>query len=1011
MSGLFDAPGPRWFTIAAHRPFVEDLAAGLLAALGGDDPEALADCTVLTPTRRGARALADGFVRAAGGRAVLLPQILALGDLDEGEPPFEPGDLALDLPPAVAPLRRRFELARLVAAHQDLFERDLDAAAALELGDALAGFLDSMQIEEIADPGRLDALVEGDLARHWLRSAEFLRIATVAWPRRLAELGLMDVTERRAALLRALAERWRADPPPRPLVAAGSTGSAPATADLLRIVAAAPLGAVVLPGLDLDLADDAWDQVGEGHPQRTMRLLLDRAGVGRAEVRPWPGAETTAAALRGRSRRRVINEALRPAEATGDWVQVIGSLRAEGAAAGIDPIAEGLEGLSLVTARTEEDAAGAAAVLLRETLETPGRTAALVTPDMALARRVSARLARWGVAVDSSAGVALAATAPGTLAALVAGAAADPLSPTLLLSILKHPLVRLGRDVETLARERRVLERRALRGPRPASWEALRERLAPRQPPTPAEGGMSGVGLAEDLEAALALAAFPFADGPTTAGDAARGLAEAMEALCAPPEGGAGALWAGPAGEAAAGLLAALMDEATALPPADAGRSAALIERLLASQVVRSGGAAHPRLRILGAIEARLVRADRLVLAGLEEGVWPRPPAADPFLSRPMRARLGLPPPERRIGLSAHDFAQAAGAPDVILINVERRDGQPAVKSRWLWRLETLAKGAGLALPRRDDALAWSRALDAALAAPPPELAPARGPEPRPPVAARPRGLFVTQVETWVRDPYAVYARQVLKLRALAPPDERVEVRIRGTAIHAAFEVLAEDWPVLAPDAADAFAGLYIQALRDAGAPEPSLARETVLAARAGAWVADFERRRREAGVTVLVERQGALAVPGADFTVSAKCDRLEIGADAVHVLDFKTGRAPSAKEMETGFSPQLTLTAAIAAGGGFPGVAPRPPGELVYVRVTGREPAGEEHLRAEPGESAALAEAALAGLAALVVRYDDEAQPYRSRIAPRFVKAYPGDYDHLARVREWSTGDDEDDG
>lgn len=999
---LLEGPGPRWFNIAAHRPFVEDLAAGLLAEFGGGSPEALADCTVLTPTRRGARTLADAFVRAGGGRAVLLPQILALGDLDEGEPPFEPGDLALDLPPAVAPLRRRFELARLVVAHQDLFERTLDAAAALELADALAAFLDSMQIEEVADAGRLDALVEGDLAKHWLRSARFLRIATQAWPARLAELGLMDVTERRAALLRALAARWRAEAPSRPLIAAGSTGSAPATADLLRVVAEAPLGAVVLPGLDTDLADDAWEKITEGHPQRTLQLLLRRAGIERDAVRPWPSLETTAQSLRGRSRRRVINEALRPAEATGDWVQVIEKLREEGRKAGVDPIAEGLEGLSVLTARTEDEAAAAAAVLLREALETPGRTAALVTPDVALARRVSARLARWGVAADSSAGTPLAATEPGVLAALAAQAAADPLSPTVLLSILKHPLVRLGRDAEALSKAARTLERRGLRGPRPASWEAVREKLDQDE----------AVSLARDLEAALALAAFPYLDGPAGAGEAARGLAEAMEALCAAPEGGTGGLWAGAAGEALASLLAALMDEAEGLPPGDAARSAALMERLLAGQVVRTGGAAHPRLRILGAIEARLVRADRLVLAGLEEGVWPRPPEVDPLLSRPMRQSLGLPPPERRVGLSAHDFAQAAGAPHVTLINVERRDGQPAVKSRWLWRLETLAKGAGLSLPRRDDILEIARALDGALADPPPELAPARPPEPRPPAAVRPRHLFVTQVETLVRDPYAVYARHVLKLRALSPPDERVEVRIRGTAIHSAFEALAEGWATLAPgEEGAAFADLYVRALREAGAPEPSLAREVVLAGRAGAWVADFERRRREAGMEVLVERQGSLAVPGVDFRVSAKCDRLEIGPDAVHVLDFKTGRAPSQKEIETGFSPQLTLTAAIAAGGGFEGVPARDPGELVYVRVTGREPPGEEILRAGPGDSGVLAEQALAGLAALAARYEREATPYRSRTAPRFVHTYAGDYDQLARVREWSTGDDEDEG
>lgn len=988
---LFGPESPRWFTIPAHRPFVEDLAAGLVATLGPGDPEALSEAIVLTPTRRGARALADAFVRAAGGRAVLLPQIRALGDLDEGEPPFEPGDLALDLPPAISPLRRRFELARLVAEHAGMFERRLDAAAVLELADALAGFLDSLQIEEVADLSRVETLVQGDLALHWLKSARFLSLATVRWPERLAELGVVDVTERRTALLRALAEAWRRKPPTGPLVAAGSTGTAPATADLLRVVAAAPRGAVVLPGLDRDLADSAWDEVRDEHPQGAMHRLLSRAGLTRADVGLWPGSDD--AGVRGRSRRRVVNEALRPAQATADWVGAIKAIRDEGASARVDPIAEGLEGLSVVAARTEEEAAAVAALLLREVLETPGKTAALVTPDAVLARRVSARLARWGAPADSSAGGSLSGAPIGVLINLVAGLAADPLDPVRLLAVLKHPLSGF-RDEPAV----RALEDRGLRGARPRDWPELHARLG--------KAGEVAAEAARRLETALALAAAPFAGGTAAPAAAARALVQGLEAI-----GPAADLWFGAAGDCASALMAGIIEEGDGLPGADAAGFAALIERLVATQTVRVSGATHPRLRILGAIEARLIRADRLVLAGLEEGVWPRSPAADPFLSRSMRQTLGLPPPERRIGLAAHDFAQAACAPEVTLIHVERRDGQPAVKSRWLWRLETLARGAGVAVPGRPDVLAWARALDAPPADLPPSLQQARPPEPRPPTAARPRGLFVTQVETLVRDPYAVYARQVLGLRALSPPDERVEVRIRGTAIHKAFERLSEAWAGLDPDrAGGVFAAYYLDELRASGATEASLARERALAVRAGDWVAAFERHRRDPGVQVLVERKGTLAIPEIAFELSAKADRLEIDGDAVHVLDFKTGRAPTDKEIRTGFSPQLTLTAAIAAGGGFADVGAKAPGELVYVRVTGREPAGEQLVRgAAGGESWDLAARALEGLKALVTRYDDPAQPYRSRTAPRFVKTYASDYDHLARVREWSAGDEED--
>uniref|UniRef100_UPI0035B49B46 double-strand break repair protein AddB n=1 Tax=Phenylobacterium sp. TaxID=1871053 RepID=UPI0035B49B46 len=654
MTDLFARPGPRWFSIPAHRPFVQDLAAGIYEALAPQGPDALSQAIILTPTRRGARALADAFIAAGGGRAVLPPQIRPLGDLDEGEPPFEPGDLAVDLPAAIGPLRRRFELARLVKAHERELGRELDAAGALELAEALGSFLDSLQIEEVSGEG-LAELVGADLAEHWRISREFLEMALVEWPRRLADLGFVDVSQRRVALLRKLGEAWSERPPQGVLIAAGSTGTAPATADLLAVIAAAPRGCVVLPGLDDSLAERAWIEVGEQHPQGAMRRLLHRAGVERRDVMDWPASFTLDS--RGRWRRRIINEALRPAERTADWLSVIDNLRHEGQADGVDAIAEGLAGLSVISAQAEEEAATVAALLLRETLDQPDRTAALVAPDQTLARRVAAKLARWGVAADSSAGLSLSGCPSGVLAGLVTRATVDPLDPVVLLAILKHPLVRLGLPPEDLASAAADLERHGLRGPRPASWEVLERRLA-------AKSAEPTLGLAPRLRAALA--ALAFADQAEPPAEAARRLAQTLETLAADEHGDTGELWAGHGGEALGRLLAGLMEESDGLPPVTPRGFAELVAGLMSTESVRTGGATHPRLRILGAIEARLTRADRLVVAGLEEGVWPQGAPLDPFLSRPMRERLGLPPPERRVGLAAHDFAQAACAPEVV---------------------------------------------------------------------------------------------------------------------------------------------------------------------------------------------------------------------------------------------------------------------------------------------------------------------------------------------------------
>lgn len=995
MTAFFERSGPRWFNIPAHRPFADDLARGLYEALSPFGPEALSDALVLTPTRRGARALADAFVRAAEGRAVLPPQMRPLGDLEAGEPPFEPGDLALDLPAAIDPLRRRFELTRLVAEHWSLLPgRELTASAALELADALGGFLDSLQIEEIEAGEKLAGLVEADLAEHWRVSREFLETALVEWPKRLAALGVVDVSERRVRLLRRLAEVWSAKPPQGVLVAAGSTGTAPATADLLAVIAAAPRGSVVLPGLDDSLAETAWLHVDEQHPQGALRRLLARSGIDREHVEVWPAS--LAHRAQGRWRRRVVNEALRPPKATADWLRAIDQLRAEAEADGVDPVAEGLAGLSLVSARSEEEAATVAALLLREALETPDKTAALVTPDQALARRVTAKLGRWGIVPDSSAGESLAGSRCGVLAQLVARAATDPLQPVVLLALLKHPYVRLGLEPAELARQREALERHGLRGARPWTWDGLRARLA--------EKGQAARPLVDRLEARLA---DPPQEGAVA--DLARGLTATMEALAADEHGDAGDLWSGHGGEAMSRLLAGLIHDAGGLPEVSARGFADLLSRLVEGETVRTGGATHPRLRILGAIEARLVRADRLVVAGLEEGVWPRGAPLDPFLSRPMRKTLGLPPPERRVGLSAHDFAQAACAPEVILLHAERREGQPAVKSRWLWRLETLARGAAVELPGRPEAVAWARSLDA-----PDAYAPAGRPAPCPPVDARPRELFVTRIETLTRDPYAVWARDILNLRPLERPDEPVEARARGTAIHAAFERFATDHPAELPaDAAAIFEALYVEELEKAGMPREALARETALAREAAAWVAELEARRRADGRAIHVEQTGKLPirVDGHEVVLGAKADRIEADPQGHgHILDYKTGRAPSQKVVDAGFSPQLTLTAAILAHGGFAEIGRLTPGELIYLEVTGRRPAGREEVRASVDESAGAAERALEGARRLLARYFQPDQPYVSRTAPQFVKSYASDYDHLARVFEWSTSGEEGD-
>lgn len=995
---------PRWRTIPAHRPFLSDLAAGVLDWLGDAPPETLSDAVILVPNRRAARAFTGALSDLVQGRPLLLPQVRPLGDLEEDEAPFAPGELGLDLPPAIAPLTRRFEMARMIV---ERFDDRLSPMAALGMADALGGFLDSCQLEEIEDLDRIDALVEGDLAEHWLRSAAFLGLAARAWPARLAELGLVDPAWRRARLLRLLANRWAESPPLHPVIVAGSTGTAPAAADVLAAVARAPLGCVVIPGLDTRMADDVWAQVDWQHPQHALKRLLDRADVDRAGVAPWflPPLPPRAAA-RARARQRLIDETLRPAEATDDWRAEIRRIRAEAAEAGeaADPIAEGLEGLTVLAVRAEEEAAAAIALMMRETLETPGKTCALVTPDLALGRRVEARLARWNIVPDSSAGAPLSRMPAGVLLDLCARWMAEPMKPQTLLALLKHPLVRLE---DAAARD--ALEEHALRGPRPRDWSRIRERLLKAAEPddrgrTPPEWKTdrlaSARALTDRLEGLSAAASVFTPAAPLDT--AARALVELAEALCGQ------VLWAGRDSEAAASLMSGLIAGGASLGALDRRAFAELVSTLLTEETVRTGGATHPALRILGAVEARLVRADRMILAGLEEGVWPNAAPTDPFLSRGQRKTLGLPPPERRLGQTAQDFVQAACADEAILVHCERRGGQPAVKSRWLWRLDMLTRGADtkdapVQVHAPAGVAAWTAALDAP--AGPAQLA--RRPAPRPPVSRRPRSLYVTRIERWVRDPYAIHARHILGLEELKRPGASQEAMDRGNAVHKAIERAFDLWPGALPDDyADQLERLLLAALDEYGFEEAAMAREAPLARNSAVWLADFERRRRARGIELLVEQKGRLTfdAAGGPFTVKAFADRIELSTTGGAVMDFKTGLPPTVKEMQAGFAPQLTLTGAILAAGGFEATrGPVEANELAYVRVVGRATPGEVAVRAVGAEAAALSQSTLERLQRLVARFDDESQPYQSWVAPKYMlKSLGGSYDRLARVWEW---------
>ncbi len=988
------AAGNRVFTIPPGYSFVDALAEGLLRRF--PNPLELGAARVLLPTRRACRSLQEAFLRVGGGKPLLLPRMLPLGDLDPDELTVAGEGLewaaaeAADLPQAIPPLRRQLLLTRLIrhwpgASHG----QPLGEEQANRLAGELARLLDQVETEGL-DFAALDSLVPEVYADHWKQTLRFLEIVTQAWPAIQAEEDAIGPAERRRRLLELQAAAWSAAPPQGPVIAAGSTGSIPATARLIGVIAKLPQGLVVLPGLDQDSDPALWPiiEADPSHPQHGLALLLKQLELSVAQVALWPACES--AALHA-ERARLVNTALWPAAATRDWTQAAQAGDLKRAAAALPGT------VTRIDAATSGEEAAAIALLLRQALETPEKRAALVTPDRDLARRVAAELRRWDIAIDDSAGQPLSRTAPGVFLRLTAAMLSEALAPLPLLAALKHPLASGGLAPGAFRRRVRALETAALRGPRPApGFAGLRQTLGQNK-----RAPKELAGWLKDLEARTK----PFLDALATRENRLPVLIEAhiacAEALAeSAEESGAERLWSGEAGEAAAMFLDELREAARG-QSLETASYAGLLNELLAGQVVRPRYGSHPRLAILGPLEARLYHVELMILGGLNEGAWPAETEAGPWLSRPMRETFGLPPLERRIGLSAHDFAQAFSAPEVVLTRARRVGGAPSVASRWLLRLEAFlgALDAKQALQPLQAWQGWAQRLDR-----PDAVEPCARPAPRPPVAARPRELSVTRVETWMRDPYALYAQQILRLRKLDDLDAEASAAERGTAIHAALERFTKDFPeALPPDALERLIEIGESVFEDLKARPSVHAFWWPRFRRAAAWVIEQERQRRAEGLRIHAETKGRLAL--GDFTLTAKADRIEARADGgLGILDYKTGQAPSQKDVARGLSPQLPLEAAIAAAGGFPGIPRGATAELAFWRLPGSASTPGEAVQIKPSDIPELAETAREGLRALIAVFDQQATPYHPQPRPGAKLAY-NDYEHLARVKEWSAG------
>lgn len=1028
-------PGPHLYTIPSGVSFLDTLAKaildGRLPVSGGKPPDRLelSQWTILLPTRRAVRALGEAFMRVSGDEAMLLPRIRPLGDVEEdalallsASDVLGSGPLALELPDAIGTLERQLVLTRLVLAWSQAlstgsadegYRQPATPAQAASLAHEFASLMDLLDTEQVT-LDNLEDLVPDQFAVHWQQTIEFLKIVTETWPAYLAEKGRMAPYARRNALMAEEAKRLEAHPPVAPVIAAGSTATVPATANLLQVIASLPQGAVVLPGLDMHLDEENWSEISEPvahpeHPQFGMKQFLQRLGATRGDVQVLDPQPDT--------RGHVISEVMRPASTTQRW----GDLRDRFAAG---DVSAAFEGVSRIDAPIEQDEAEVISLLLRQAAETPGKTAALVTPDRTLARRVSTRLEKWGLQVDDSAGRPLDKSLPGSFMDALVDAAGSGFSPLTTLTLLKHPLTLLGRRPGEMRRVVRLLELAAFRQPALAngleahrnaakrSFERLEkgERTHSSIARLSAQDRAAVLTLLDDLDAALEpLTELADMGGiPVRFQEMVEAHVEAGERLVRHRDDAGFSLWRGEAGEALSDFFASLMAAQDAELTIAFDDYLDLYRSLIAGVPVRQKTPSHPRIHIWGPLEARLQRPDIVVLGGLNEGVWPAPIDTGPWLSRPMREQLGLSSPERGIGLSAHDVAQLMGTKEVWLSRAEKMGGAPSVPARWLLRLDAVLEALDLrkeieAVP---EWLGWAQARDAVESGEP--LVP---PAPAPPVAARPRQLSVTRIEHWIANPYSIFARDILKLHKLEDLAGEPGPALRGTLIHDALQRFAQAHPDKLPNDIAAELGRFARTLfaqfGDSARIETFWQGQFAVFAR---WFAATEPARRKGVPRILSEVPGEITLDGVqDFTLSARADRIDLHDDgSLALYDYKTGNPPGPKQVSDGKAPQLPLEAAIAAAGGFTGVEAADVSRLVYINARGYGEGGGEVDVSEKTSPDVLASDAIAQLRDLVLAYDDESRGYAAMRRGGFSNSNQyryDDYAHLARVIEWQAG------
>lgn len=1040
-------PAGNIYSIPPSLPFLQTFAQALVAGelVEGfnpkDDPFCLADATIYLPTRRAVRGLNLELLKAiksqCGGNATLMPRIYTIGDLDEDEMILGlESDAPLDANNKTSSDERRIILARLVRAwsaalkpeSKALFEEEeivlpSSAADAIRLASSVASFMDRIETEEIHWQ-QIQELKPDTEAQWWQITIAFLKIVMEQWPAFLKAQHKINPAEFRSKLMNARIEQLSAAAHKGPVIIAGSTGSIPATTRLITAIAKLKNGVVILPGVDHDLPPDIEMHLAESaeltqdsalstHPQFGLGRLAGKLKISFANIEMLGDLNDDLAL-----REKVLNLALLPPKDSADWLQYRETLNEE-------KLTQAVGDITLIEAAGERQEALAIALAMRQALETDGQTASLITPDRNLARRVGAELKRYNINVDDSGGAPLMVSSPAIFFRQFINCAFNDPNPVTYASFLKNEHLLLGRGKNTARKYCELLELLIIReaGVLPkfgqfkqatqTAFETLAQtKHAPKVLKNLSQDEIDALlAFVIDLDAILApLNSLANTDTKLVLHDvltAAKIACLEVSLAQVPDQDAQSQLFQSSAGE----VLEHFLDEHIHLDtsgfeikPYDV---APVIDALLSEKRITDANNSHPRLHIYGPLEARLQTSDITILGGLNEGVWPQLSSNDPFLNRPMSSELGLPLPERRIGLSAHDFQQLSGNRKLYYTRSQRVDSAPSIASRWLQRLTIfLGKSQTAAIKNRGaEILEWVKLIDQ----PEGPLTSLEAPNPKPPLEARPKSLSITEIETWIRDPYAIYAKHVLKLRALPDLVRNTDAAMKGNLYHEIVERFIKEWPnPITPDAYKKLDTIADEAFDALQLPDEIKSVWRPRFIPIGHAFLDWEKERHHTIKYSAIEIDALAKIEGLDFTIRGRADRIDVLENGnISVIDYKTGISPTGEQART-LSPQLALEGALAVKGHFEGIKAAPIEDLLYVRL--RENAFKaDDITTSKIQADEVIVNAWEDLKEHVKAYQISDQGYVSRYAPASQTQSFSKYDHLARFFEWSIAGDDD--